>query len=123
MHQTTVCEKLGDILKPVKPMLRILSEFSFLRRLPGPYTASESRDFGCEQKNWSAFSLWRPGSRTRTGDNEENGRECLYLLLFRRVARARVRKCRDSACLKAINRALITAKGIKEVERALVEDK
>jgi hypothetical protein len=34
---------------------------------------------------------------------------------------ARVRKCRDIARLKAINRALITAKSIKEVENALVE--
>ena len=33
---------------------------------------------------------------------------------------ARVRKCRDIARLKAINRALITAKSIKEVENALV---
>ena len=35
---------------------------------------------------------------------------------------ARVRKCRDIARLKAINRALITAKNIKEVESALVEE-
>ena len=35
---------------------------------------------------------------------------------------ARVRKCRDIARLKAINRALITAKSIKEVENALVEE-
>jgi hypothetical protein len=35
---------------------------------------------------------------------------------------ARVRKCRDIARLKAINRALITAKSIKEVEGALVEE-
>jgi hypothetical protein len=35
---------------------------------------------------------------------------------------ARVRKCRDIARLKAINRALITAKSIKEVESALVEE-
>jgi len=35
---------------------------------------------------------------------------------------ARVRKCRDIARLKAINRALITAKNSKEVESALVEE-
>ena len=35
---------------------------------------------------------------------------------------ARVRKCRDIARLKAINRALITAKSIKEVENVLVEE-
>ena len=35
---------------------------------------------------------------------------------------SRVRKCRDIARLKAINRALITAKNSKEVESALVEE-
>ena len=36
---------------------------------------------------------------------------------------ARVRKCRDIARLKAINRALITAKSIREMENALVEER